>query len=98
MHLQFANRRRLLAKHVLYRMVDHVRWPGRETVKQLNWKYSQALEPPDKVSPVPDEWWGAGGIQNEINLGGKPYQENEIIGMLQRYGPGAFEGLDLKGF
>lgn len=97
MHLQFANPRRLLAKHVLYRMVDHLRWPGRETPAQLNFKYSQALQPPGKLSACPAEWW-AGYDKDSITLDGVPWQEDEIRRLLAEHGRGAFEGLDLKGF
>jgi hypothetical protein len=97
MHLQFANQRRLVAKHVLYRMVDHLRWPGRETVKQLNFKYDQALTPAGKLSACPKEWWD-GHRPDLITLEGIPYQEDEIRRLLSEHGRGAFEGLDLKGF
>lgn len=97
MHLQFANQRRLLAKHVLYRMVEHIRWPGRETVEQLNWKYSQALEPKGRLVDVPAEWWGS-YRKTDINLHDVPYQEQEIQKMFNAHGMRAFAGLDLKGF
>lgn len=97
MHLQFANQRRLLAKHVLYRMVDHLRWPGRETPKQLNYKYDQALQAPGKLSAAPAAWWD-GYAKETIKLDGVPYQEDEIRRLLAEHGREAFEGLDLKGW
>lgn len=97
MHLQFVNARRLLAKHVLYRMVDHLRWPGRETPKQLNYKYDQALQEPGKLSAVPAAWWD-GHAKETIKLDGVPYQEDEIRRLLAEHGREAFEGLDLKGW
>lgn len=99
MHLQFANTRRLVAKHVLYRMVDHLRWPGRESVEQLNWKYDQALKPSGGLAPVPAEWWGD-YFQKFIYLedGEVPYQEEEIKKLLAKHGREAFAGLDLKGW
>jgi hypothetical protein len=96
-HLQFANKRRLLAKHVLYRMVDHLRWPGRESVAQLNQKYDQALSPPGKLSSFPDDWLG-GYRLDLIDLNGIPWQESEIHRLLSQHGREAFAGLDLKGF
>lgn len=97
MHLQFANERRLKAKHVLYRMVDHLRWPGRETVNQLNVKYDQALIKPGKVTPVPTSFW-RGVDRSAIELDGIPWQESEVYRLLNEHGKECFDGLDLKGF
>lgn len=97
MHLQFSNKRRLISKHILYRMVDHLRWPGRESVKRLNQKYDAALQDPTELQPVPWEW--VTGYQwNKINLHGVPWQENRIKGLLELHGRESFAGLDLKGF
>ncbi len=96
-HLQFANKRRLLAKHVLYRMVDHLRWPNRENVEQLNAKYDQALSAPGKLTEFPPEWWGD-FRRDLIKLDGVPWQEAEIVRLLKERGLEAFRGLDLKGF
>jgi glycosyltransferase involved in cell wall biosynthesis len=95
-HFQFANRRRLLAKHVLYRMVDHLRWPGRETVKDLNWKYDQALQNPARCSSVPVAWY-EGLDPALILLDGEPWHEQEARRLLALHGSDAFKGLDLKG-
>lgn len=97
MHLQFANKRRLLAKHVLYRMVDHLRWPGRESVEQLNWKYDQALNPSGRLEEIPKDWWGD-WRKELVSVSGVPYQEAEIAKLLAANGRTAFAGLDLKGF
>lgn len=97
MHLQFANKRRLLAKHVLYRMVDHLRWPGRESVAELNAKYDQALSEPGKLVPLPGEWLTAAQA-SRIDLTGVPWQEAEIVRLLAEHGRERFAGLDLKGF
>lgn len=96
MHLQFCNRRRLVAKHVWYRMVEKVRYAERSTVQQLNEKYDDALRPPRNLTSVPVEWWShypRGGIQLE----GWPWHEGEVRKMADKYGLGKFEGLDLKG-
>lgn len=95
-HFQFANRRRLLAKHVLYRMVDHLRWPGRETIAELNRKYDQALQNPARCSQVPADWY-EGLDPSLIYLEGEPWQEREARRLLVLHGSGAFKGLDLKG-
>lgn len=97
MHLQFANTRRLLAKHVLYRMVDHLRWPDREDVAKLNWKYDQALKPGGTLVEVPREWWGD-YYKDFIYPDDVPYQEAEIARLIKEHGRDKFAGLDLKGF
>jgi hypothetical protein len=98
MHLQFTNQRRLRAKHVLYRMVDHLRWPGRETVEKLNWKYDQALSPKGVLRVTPKEWWGDYRSERIKFENSVPYQEAEIRRLLIEHGREAFIGLDLKGF
>jgi hypothetical protein len=98
-HWQFANKRRLLAKHVLYRMVDHLRWPGRESAEKLNWKYDQALSAPGKLTELPDEWQFSDAVKYAgIDFYGVPWQEGEIRRLLDAHGRQAFAGLDLKGF
>jgi hypothetical protein len=78
-------------------MVDHLRWPGRETVQKLNWKYDQALDlSKAKFAEIKSEWWSA--PPELINLNGSPYQEQEIKKLLAEHGQGAFAGLDLKGY
>lgn len=98
MHLQFANKRRLIAKHVLYRMVERVRWPDRRTVKELNAIYDAALDEREMhLHPVPPEWW-AGIAKDQIKLDSHPYQEEQIFELLDKNGVERFAGLDLKGF
>lgn len=95
MHLQFANTRRLKAKHILYRMVDHLRWPLRETPAELNKKYDQALTEPKKVKQIPQDWWDI-SLLRLINLEDEPWQEAEISKLIVENGLGKFTGLDLK--
>ena len=98
MHLQFANKRRLLAKHVLYRMVDYLRWPKRDSVEKLNKKYDQALNEENlRRSPCQEEWWDT-DLRKHITLKGIPWQENEIRRLLLKHGPKKFEGLNLYGY
>jgi len=96
MHLQFANRRRLVAKHCWYRMTETIRYPGRNTAEQLNTKYDNALKVPKHLSVAPLEWWG-NYPRDLIALSGWPWHEGEIYKMIQKYGKDAFSGLDLKG-
>ena len=95
MHFQFANRRRLVAKHALYAMVDHLRWPTRESVDELNAKYGRALEPDRGLGRVPRAY-----IPPEVglvNLEGRPWQEDEIRRLITKHGRDSFAGLDLRG-
>lgn len=96
MHLQWANQRRLLAKHVLYRMVDHLRWPGRRSIDELNTIYDWSLKPSGELVDLPAEWWGQYS-KDAVHVTGVPWQEAEIHRLLRAHGRKAFEGLDLKG-
>lgn len=96
MHLQFVNKRRLLSKHILYRMVDHLRWPGRDSVTRLNEKYDWALQEPKELTEVPKAWWGD-YEKDRIMLDGIPWQDAEIERLIAEHGREAFTGLDLKG-
>lgn len=97
MHLQFCNKRRLLAKHILYRMTDHLRWPGREPVAQLNSKYDEALDERGiNLTPCSPAWWD-GYDPSLIKLDGIPWQEAEVQRLISVHGRKKFQGLDLKG-
>ena len=99
MHMQFADRRRILSKHILYRMVDHLRWPNRETVDQLNSKYDQALDEKGlRRELLPKEWIEDLPRYNEISLTRRPWHDEEIKRLLKDNGREWFLGLDLKGF
>lgn len=98
MHLQFAHRRRLRAKHALYKMDEVIRWPGREPNVLIDQKYSKQLKD-DKVvlSPIPMSWWESYD-RSLINLEGDPWQEKEVKRLWAQYGSARFKGLDLFGF
>lgn len=94
MHLQFCNRRRLLAKHYLYAYTDHLRWPGRETKAELSRKYSQALEAPKHTRQIPSEWWD-GALLRLVNLDDVPWQEWQLSELLRQHGEDKFKGITL---
>ena len=97
MHLQFADWRRLLAKHVWYRMMEQVEYPGRSTVDQLNAKYENALDEAQlQRSPVPARWW-AGHDKASIDMKQQPWHEAECRRMLKEHGRKHFSGLKLFG-
>lgn len=99
-HAQWANWDRVLEKHVHYRMMEHVRWPGRMSTYELNQKYDQALNEADiKISDMPSAW-----IEPYADLIQKYYRPtkhswylNEIKRLINVHGREAFAGLDLKG-
>ena len=94
LHLQFCNRRRLVAKHWLYAYVDHLRWPLREDVAKLSWKYSLALARTNGLGALPGEWWG-NREKRAIRLDGVPWQEDELRRLIALHGESAFEGIQL---
>ncbi len=51
MHLQFVSDRRLRAKQALYKMLEVIRWPGREPIAEIDRKYSLAVYGPPKMDP-----------------------------------------------
>lgn len=94
-HLQWANKRRLKAKHVWYKLQEVLRWPDRETVEQVEWKYSQALDKTGlRLEQIPDNWIGDYPI-HRVDLESPPWHEIEIKAILEKYGREKFKGLDL---
>ena len=98
MHLQFADWRRLTAKHALYKMVERVRWPAKD-VAEIDRLYSLALnEEGAEFSPVPASWWQSyERSMSHLQLGGEPWQEAECRRMWDTHGAGTFDGLNLFG-
>jgi hypothetical protein len=109
LHLQYSSRRRLLAKQALYKMTEVIRWPGRDSLEQINQRYDWSVygaphkpaagdTPPFVLSPVPAEWWnGYAGLMKHLRVDAEPWQEEECKRLVEEYGRGKFEGLDLFG-
>lgn len=99
MHLQFANRRRLLAKHAWYKMVELVRFPGRQTISEVDEKYNQALnEDGLRTTNVNPAWWEPYAKNRaHVSLDDEPWHEREVLRLWNEHGPQAFEGLELWG-
>lgn len=97
MHVQWCHARRILAKHVLYRMSDWLRWPERKTARELNSIYDEALMLPGPLWDIPSEWW-EGYDRSLIRADGVPWQEEEIRRLLSIHGRERFGGLSLHGF
>ena len=99
MHLQFANRRRLIAKHAWYKMSEAIRFPGRESAAAIDAKYNQALDERGlRVRPAPPQWWDQYTQDRAfLDHDDTPWHEQEIARFWLEHGESAFEGLELWG-
>ena len=97
MHLQWVDWRRVRAKHAWYRMVEALRWPGRRTPGEINLAYSLALDEDGlALRECRPEWLdGLVPLLPNLRLGGVPWQEDEILRMIDQYGIERFAGLDI---
>lgn len=99
-HLQFADWARLEAKHVHYRMTEHLRWPGRMSPEELNKKYDNAITEKDIQLKPCDPFWTARyqqWIGKHFRPGSHPWYKSEVARMVALHGKAAFAGLDLRG-
>jgi hypothetical protein len=100
LHLQFASRRRLLAKQALYKMIEVLRWPGRVPVAEIDAMYSRtALDVPQKEAWIPEKWWGSPipDLRRYVDLAAVPWQELEAQRLVREHGRERFAGLNLFG-
>lgn len=96
MHLQFASRRRLLAKQTLYQVTERLRWSGREPVSVVRERYSLTVREALRArkSPVPAEWWAPyQHLTKYLDVHATPWQEEQCRAMV-RENPGIEQGLD----
>lgn len=99
MHLQFVYRRRLIAKHALYKMTEVLRWPGRQPVSYVDELYSMAPDWEGMVtSQTPPQWWAPyQDLLPHLDLTHEPWQEAECKRLMLAHGRERFQGLDLFG-
>lgn len=99
MHLQFANRRRLVAKHAWYKMIEVVRWPGRRPAAEIDAYYNRALDERGMgLSPAPLEWWAPyADLKPLIDTSDEPWHEAACREMWEAHGAAFFKGLELWG-
>lgn len=99
MHLQFASRRRLLAKHALYKMQEVIRWPGRKPAAEIDALYSLApSEEGAHFANVPPGWWSPyTHLLQYLDADEAPWQEAECLRLWRAHGPETFVGLNLFG-
>lgn len=98
MHMQHVVWRRVVAKQVMYRMVEHLRW--NRGAGQINQRYGPATDEAGlTLSPVPAEWWaGNEDVRELVDTAAVPWQEAEISRLLAEHGRERFAGLDLQGY
>jgi glycosyltransferase involved in cell wall biosynthesis len=109
LHLQYSNRRRLLAKQALYKLTEIIRWPGRDSIDVINARYNWSVygqaQKPDWMSPLsfdlqvtPENWWeGYEDLMQHLHLDAAPWQEAECRKLIEQHGRAKFAGLDLFG-
>lgn len=98
MHLQFASRRRLLAKHAWYKMHERLAYPAKP-VHDIDALYSLAPNwDGAHIEPTPAHWWdGYAHILGHMEVDREPWQEAECRRLLAEHGAEAFAGLNLFG-
>jgi hypothetical protein len=96
MHLQFANRRRLVAKHVQYKIQERLRWPNKP-VSEIDSLYNLAIKPRrEATARVPEQWWEPyADIMHHLDMDSEPWQERENERLIAEHGREKFAGLDL---
>ncbi len=97
MHLQFANRRRLIAKHAWYKMSEMVRFEGRESADAIDAKYNQALDETGLRTSLADPlWWQPYNAERtQVDLEDAPWHEQEVLRFWRDHGESFFNGLEL---
>lgn len=97
-HAQFANWTRLKNKHLWYKMQERVRWPDRENVKDVDAKYSQALDETGiKLAECPKEWFDGYDL-SAVDLSKSSWHLDDAKRMWNQYGADYFAGLNLWGW
>ena len=98
LHLQFANRRRLIAKHAAYKAMERTKYP-QKPVDEIERTYSAApSENGILAADCPDNWlapylhW-----LKHLHLDAEPWQEAETRRLVAAQGAEYFAGLDLFG-
>lgn len=97
MHLQFADWRRLVAKHDRYKMHERLTNPH-ASIDWINRTYNQALdEALLRTEPAPAEWWAPyAHLMKYLDLNAVPWFEDEVRRLMTAHGRDKFAGLDLR--
>jgi hypothetical protein len=97
MHMQFADWRRLKAKHALYKMREAL--AGKQPIPRIERMYSLALdETAINLAEAPREWWvGYDPWMKHYRPDQEPWQEQECLELWSQHGAAVFKGLNLFG-
>ena len=94
LHLQFVSRRRLVAKHRWYKMMERLRWPMKP-VAEIDRLYSQAVDEAGlQTATAPRNWLNH---RQHLDMDREPWQEQECRRLLAEHGAAKFRGLNLYG-
>lgn len=98
MHLQFANWRRLTAKHAWYKCVEATRFTKR-TTEEIDRVYNQALDENNlNTKPVPAAWWAPYSQWIRcVDMKSEPWHTAECKRLYTAFGADKFRGLNLFG-
>lgn len=97
MHMQFADWRRLVAKHDYYRIIEHEKWPNKP-VREINHMYSLATDERGlKCAKAPITWWAPyQQWMHHLKLNTEPWHEKYCRERIDANGPEFFAGLSLS--
>jgi len=105
LHLWGASERRLIAKHALYKVTEHIRWP-QKMIREIDSRYNWAIYGRPAWDDTPLEWrfeethldwWMYGSWMQYLDVDREPWQEKEVQRLVERHGKAYFKGLDLFG-
>ena len=95
MHLQHVSWRRLIAKQVLYRINERLRFGT--PAAEIEARYGAATDKANMLlREVPADWWGP--ERQDIDADARPWQEAEVGRLLALHDRALFDGLTLFGF
>lgn len=99
MHMQFVSKRRLQVKAAYYKALETIQYPGRMRPADLNRKYDWTLRTEGmRTEPIPDTWWSSHTAElSHLDVQRDPWQYDALRILINRYGMGAFAGLDMHG-
>jgi hypothetical protein len=107
LHLWGASERRLIAKHALYKITEHLR--GMHDDAWIDREYSLSVKGDPRIAtygtpatwtyaPIAQSWWAPyADLMKYLDVDAEPWQEAEVRRLVAVHGRGEFESLDLFG-
>ena len=99
--MQFISQERLKIKAAYYKAMETVMYPGRMSAIELNNKYDWTLQEENaSYADIPKSWIDKhvqDGHMTHLDLQRKPWQYEALLNIIDRYGIGAFVGIDMHG-